>query len=486
MNISITQRMSGRTISMISLIALLIFLPLLLLAAYETATIISRAAGKPADISVDVNQMTGETINPEFMHAFAQGGEEANDWITPIQQEVSLLKPRWVRIDHLYDFYHIVKREDDRLVFDFSRVDRIIGAIRAVGAVPLISLSYMPDVIARDGVITNPPVNWDDWSEVVQKTIEHFSGPTGLNIADIYYEVWNEPDHPQFGGWKLTGDKNYLTLYEYAAKGASQAQGTGRFFLGGPGTTGLYKNWIMALAEMGRRLDFFSWHTYTDNPERFAQDQQNSTAWLLRYPEAVLLPRFITEFGLSGSKDPRYGTQFAVAYTAAVFRQMAPASPKGLFTFELKDGPNQKSGDGWGLIGHESLGKPLKPRFHVFSYLDWMEGSRLTVAGEGTWVTALATKQGLRFNILLVNYDASGNHVETVPVRVVGLPNGSYEYTQRYVDDKPKESGKTQVETVTDGTLTKQIHMPAQSVVLIELTPSTRRSSLHGQAQEAR
>jgi hypothetical protein len=104
-----------------------------------------------------------------------------------------------------------------------------------------------------------------------------------------------------------------------------------------------------------------------------------------------------------------------------------------------------------------------------------MKGVRLALTGEGTWVKALAIKQGTRRSILLVNYDPTGNHVETVPVSVIGLQNGTYEYSKHSIDGSVDEIRKTQTETIKDGTFTKQIYMPAQSVILLELTLPNRR-----------
>lgn len=470
MNFSLTGRVTGKTMSVISFVALLVFLPLLLLGAFQTASIISRATGKPANIIVDARSVLSEKVDPSFMHAFAQGGEESGNWLAPIQKEVTSLKPKWIRIDHIYDYYDIVKKEGETLSFDFSRLDAVIDTIRATGATPVISLSYMPPPIAQDGKVINLPKNWDDWALVVQRTIEHVSGPSGKNIPEVYYEVWNEPDHEQFGGWKLNGEKNYVTLYQYAAKGANQAKQTQKFFLGGPATTGLYKNWIIALVASGARLDFLSWHSYLDDPKRFTQDQKNIASWLISYPEAILIPKLVTEFGFTGNKDSRYGTSFATAHTTAVFRELASGGPKGLFTFQLKDGPNQEKGDGWGLISHEHIGKALKPRYYTFSFLDRMAGTRLPLNGEGTWVTGLATKQGSTIRVLLVNFDATGNHTETVPIRIANLPNGTYTYNQQYLQGTKPTEAVSQQESVVDSVLTKHLFLPAQSVVLLELT----------------
>lgn len=475
MSISFTGRVNGKTISIISFIALGIFLPLLLLGVYQTATIVSRATGKPATIVVDASSVLSEKIDSTFFHAFAQGGEETGNMLSPVEKEVTALKPKWIRIDHIYDYFDIVKKDNQTITFDFSRLDLTLDTIRATGAIPVISLSYMPPAIAKDGKVINPPENWDDWALVIQKTIEHISGLTGKNISGVFYEVWNEPDHEQFGGWKLTGEKNYLTLYHYAAKGAGQVKQAQPFSLGGPSTTGLYKNWIIKLIEAGDRIDFLSWHSYLLEPVRFSQDQRNVISWLLPYPNFTLLPKLITEYGFTGAKDSRYGTPFSSAYTAAVFRQLVSGNPMALFTFQLKDGPGQEKGDGWGLIGHESSGRTLKPRYYVYSLLDRMAGNRVLLTGEGTWVTGLASKQNTTIRIMLINFDAFGNHTETVPVTVTNLPNGTYTYTQQYLQGvTPGESQKL-TEVVTDGKLKKQIFMPAQTLVLIELYPASRR-----------
>ena len=280
MTFFLSKNVSAKTTSVISLIALLIFLPLLLLAAYQTVTLISRAVGSPASVVVDAKMPLGP-VTTDFYHAFSQGGEESTDMLAPILAETKALKPKVIRLDHLYDHYDVVGGGSGNLSFSWDKLDAAVNTILATGAKPLLALSFMPKNIARDGSIINPPNNWDDWAVVVQKTIEHYSGRGGKNLSGVYYEVWNEPDLAQFGSWKLSGDKNYLTLYRYAAIGAGNARGVNTFYLGGPATTGLYKNWIIALVKSGSRLDFLSWHSYLSDPKRYNQDQRNIISWLL-------------------------------------------------------------------------------------------------------------------------------------------------------------------------------------------------------------
>lgn len=456
------HRVAPKTTSVISLIALLIFLPFLLLVSYQTVSLMIRALGKPANIAIDTKE-TLEDIDITFFHAFAQGGEEATNMLEVITDRVRALKPRLIRLDHIYDLYSVVSRSGDQLTFDWSRLDGAIQTILGVGAKPLLSLSFMPAVIARDGNIISPPNNWDEWALVIQKTIEHYSGKGEKNINGVYYEVWNEPDLAQFGKWTVA---NYLTLYRYASIGAKNASNTNRFYLGGPSTTGLYKNWILSLVQSGNRVDFLSWHSYLSNPTRFSQDQKNIISWLLPYPNYTLIPKLITEFGFTGSRDKRYGTTYGAAHTAAVIRQLISGKPQYLFSFQLKDGPNQQDGSGWGLITHEDNGLKTKPRFSVFSFLDTMAGKRLLLQGEGSWVTGFASTKGDVIRTLLVNFDEQGSHSENVPVTFTNLDPGAYLWREQFLFGRDVKF----TETATEGFIKRDVFMPTQSIAIIEIT----------------
>ena len=461
----VMRQATGRTTSIISFIGLIIFLPLFIMAIGQTVILLSRASGTPANIIVDTSSRL-EPINTDFYHSFAQGGEESNDMIKSIVPQVKALQPKTIRIDHLYDNYHVVRRDGAGLAFDWSKLDDVVQTILSTGAKPILALSYMPDVIAKDGSIINPPNDWNEWALVVQRTIEHYSGKSGLNINGIYYEVWNEPDLAQFGSWKLGGEKNYLTLYHYASVGANSAQGVNTFYLGGPATTGLYKNWIVALVESGNRVNFFSWHSYLSDPERFATDQRNIISWLVQYPSYTLLPKLITEFGFTGSKSNGYGTTYGAAHAAAVIRQLISGSPTYLSTFQLKDGPGQADGSGWGLVTHDDNGLKKKPRYSVYSFIDGMAGTRMNLTGEGSWVTGFASVKDGVMRVLLVNFDQNGSHTEQVPVQFTKLTPGAYKLRQRFLFG----SDTTRTYGIDSDALGTDVYMPAQSIAILELT----------------
>lgn len=460
----LTQRTKPKLTSIVSVLTLIVFLPLMLLAVQNIVVLITRATGVPANITVDTKAVL-EPVNTDFYHAFAQGGESAGNMLAPVVADIRALSPKLIRIDHVYDLYNVVGKNGSGLTFDWTKLDAVVNSILETGAKPVLVLSYMPAVIAKDGNIINPPNDWDEWSRVVQKTIEHYSGKSEKNISGIYYEVWNEPDLAQFGGWKYYGDKNYLTLYHFASVGAKNAQKTGTFYLGGPATTGLYKEWMTALVESGNRINFLSWHTYKADPKTFDTDQRNIISWLLPYPGYTLTPLLITEFGFTGDKSTLYGTRYAAAHTAAVIRQLITGGPKFLFSFQPVDGPNQQDDSGWGLITNPDNGLTKKPRYYVYNFIDGMAGNRISLSGEGTWVTGFASIKNNVIRTLLVNFDANGSHTENVPVTWKNLDSGTYSLRMRYLFGTDTKT----TETVTTSSLMKRIPMTAQNVVILEL-----------------
>jgi len=227
--------------SLLGLFFLLLTLSLLTWQSRKIQIWWHQATGQPANITVDTAAILGPLPQPWL--ALAQGGEEKEPMLTPVIAETKQLKPKYIRLDHVFDAYNLVGGgKNNGMTYDFSQLDKTVDDILATGALPFFSLSYMPPTIAKDGQVTSLPENWSDWSAIVRTFIEHYSAKNNRNLADVYYEVWNEPD--LFGNWKTRDcrllepncdpEKDYLTLYLHSALGAQQAKNTNPFYLGGP------------------------------------------------------------------------------------------------------------------------------------------------------------------------------------------------------------------------------------------------------------
>jgi len=432
----------------------------------QQTRLLPKATGLSANILVDAAVNQGQIV--PIWQALAQGGEELSPF-DAIQAEVTELKPKYIRIDHIYDFYNVVNKEGNQLIFDWSRLDKIVKQILSMGALPFLSLSYMPPAIAQNNDITAAPLNWENWSEVVKNTVEHFSGRNNLGLNGVIYEVWNEPD--LFGNWRIGGKKDYLILYKYAIDGANQADNVNAFKIGGPATTASYKNWVdkflKYIFDNNLRLDFYSWHKYSLNPADFLVDINKIDTWLFQNA-GYTLPKYITEWGSISDSSAYHDTIFDAAHLVATTRQLLQRVDL-VFTFEIKDGPSakgEKYHGRWGILTHESAGSvEKKPRYLALMLLNRIAGNRLSLEGEGTWITGFASKDGDNLKIILANFDQEGKHNENFPLVIKNLEDGSYLYQETYLVGVSKN---IQEKVINQG-LNKEIFLSPNNVVLIEL-----------------
>lgn len=427
---------------------------------------IGKAKGVGANITVDAEAVLGDMPKP--WRNLAQGGEESDLMLDDVTEQMKALRPEYVRIDHIYDMYGVVSKNGGQLTYDWSRLDRAVETITATGAKPMLSLSYMPTAISR-GDITDLPKDWQEWQQMVKATVEHYSGRGNRNISGVIYEVWNEPD--LFGNFKTYGDKNYLTLYKQAVLGASSARGVNGFKIGGPATTGLYKNWLDSFLDFCQqnnlRLDFYSWHRYSTNLEQYEKDVQQIETWLQQHPEMANLELYITEWGHNSELDAGYDGSFGAIQTIAAARVMMSRVDRA-FVFEIKDGPgNEKYWGRWGLLTHEKFGQPTaKPRYFALQLLNSLGDERVSLSGEGTWVRGIAAKKGSTIQVLLVNYDPSGKHTEAVPIKFENLPAGTFNYKRSDF----LGSSRTQQITTMGREWTTTEYMKANNALMLELS----------------
>ena len=434
-------------VSFASVAGLALALPILLRLVNSAVRFFVGAEGRLAAITVETDHVLGPM--PQPWRALAQGGEELDTFMDKAGPQVAGLKTQYVRIDHIYDGFNVVRRDGTNLAFDWTGLDRVIDKIRVAGATPFLSLSYMPLAISK-GDIVDEPKDWNEWALMVQRTVEHYSGEKG--IANVYYEVWNEPD--LFGKWTMGGKKNYKKLYLYASRGAQAARVSQTFKFGGPATTGLYKNWLDQffpfILENKLRLDFFSWHRYDANVEKYNQDVTSVQQWIESHPYFSQVEKIISEMGPDSEKGGQNDTRAGAAHLLAVTRELL---------FKIKYGFTFSVTGQWGIIN--------KPRYEALKLLSRLGNQRLAVTGDGTWVKSFGAKNGNTYQVLIVNYDPKESHSEVVPVTFVNLSSENFLLRQITMG-----GGTTQTEVATtEAMLQREIPMTPNSAVLLELTP---------------
>ncbi len=427
----------------------------------------SRAAYQPANLTVDVSKVLGPLPRP--WANYAQGGEDHNWRLKPLVSQLKPLRPEYIRLDHVYDFFDMVSGTQGNLQFDFTKFDLLLDDIESVGAKPYIALSYMPPQLTKDNSLVGEPIRYEDWQEMVRQLVKHVSGTRGIN--NVYYEVWNEPD--LFGKWHYGGQKNYLTLYAAAARGAAAANVPTSYKIGGPAITALYKNWIQSLAsytqENNIRLDFISWHRYSRDLNQYRQDSTDVRAWLSATPNIQQNAEFhITEWGHDSEVEPGYDNSYGAAHTAAAAIDMIGVIERA-FVFEIQDGKGPEAYWGrWGLFTHESAGAKPKPRFKALQMLNKLGDQRVELYGKGTFVKAVATTNETgAVQIAVANFDPKGRNAENVPINITGLKPGSYNVKMSFLNRAPSKTTVTLNETAL---IQFQLPMGPQEVSLVEIT----------------
>jgi len=99
--------------------------------------------------------------------------------------------------------------------------------------------------------------------------------------------------------------------------------------------------------------------------------------------------------------------------------------------------------------------------------VDNPEADRLKITGEGTWIKAVATRLGNKYQLLAANYDEKGMHTELVPVSFINLSGQGGVYILKTVF----APGTEIVEEIATSAavIQKYIPMSANSVVFMEL-----------------
>jgi xylan 1,4-beta-xylosidase len=298
----------------------------------------------------------------------------------------------------LHDDNEVVTRNDDgTLAFDFTQVDALYDEIRDLGFRPIVELSFMPAVIARDphetvfeyrGIIS-PPREWSEWYEVVHALTRHLVERYGLDeVATWAFEVWNEPNLEVF--WTGT-QQDYLRLYDESARAVKDVDASLR--VGGPSTAA--GEWVETLAahaeDAGLPLDFVTSHTYGNLP-------LDTNGSIDRHGFAGI-PTWWTEWGVGSTHygpihDGVIGAPFALSGFHEVQGRMEAVSYWVISDhFEELGRPPRLFHNGFGLLTVGNLRKPRYWAVHLAAHQgDDVLAAEITGDGADVLVRTWATK----------------------------------------------------------------------------------------------
>jgi len=302
------------------------------------------------------------------------------------------------------------RSSDGTLRFSFERIDQVLDAILAVGMRPFVEISFMCEALASGpetifwwrGNITLPR-DRSEWCALIDSLGRHLLSRYGEEeIRTWYFEVWNEPDLPQF--FKGTQD-DYFTLYRDTALTLKKVSPV--FRTGGPATS--EHRWIDSFLQFcdrtGTPLDFVSTHGYCVEGaldehgkrslvvppcERMFTDGVKRTAASVRQSFRPDLEIHYTEWSASySSRDPIHDHYVSGAFLLArIFetRHLVHSLSYWAFSdhFEELGPPEFSFHGGFGLLTIDDIPKPT---FFLFSFLAALRKRELPSSEPGCWMT---------------------------------------------------------------------------------------------------
>ena len=131
--------------------------------------------------------------------------------------------------------------QQGRSLYNFSYVDQIYDGLLENGVRPFVELSFMPAKLAASEKahafwykpFPSPPKSYDKWDELIYRFTMHLVDRYGIDeVAQWYFEVWNEPNIDFWTGEPK--EATYYELYDHTSRAVKRVNPKLR--IGGPAT----------------------------------------------------------------------------------------------------------------------------------------------------------------------------------------------------------------------------------------------------------
>jgi xylan 1,4-beta-xylosidase len=331
-----------------------------------------------------------------------------------LREVKSVTEMKYVRFHAIFHDEVGVYDEDahGRPVYNFSYVNQIYDGLLENGVRPFIELGFMPKKLAATDVrhpfwyrqYTGPPKDWNRWEDLIYQFTRHVVERYGLEeVAQWYFEVWNEPNIDFWSGEPKF--ESYAKLYEHAVRAIKRVNP--RLRVGGPGTaqaawTGRF---IRHCVEHGIPIDFVSTHVYANDraedvfgtSEQISRNEMACRAARKVFDEVKASPRpdlpiHWTEYNASYMNEPHVtDAPFMGPWLAQTISQCDGLMDSLAYwtfsdVFEEQGVVKTPLYGGFGLIAAGGL---PKPSFNAFKLLHRLGDRRIPVNSS----SALATRR---------------------------------------------------------------------------------------------
>ena len=229
------------------------------------------------EVTIDAGAHT--THFPHFWEQMFGSGRAILSLRESYQSDLRAVKEitdfRYVRFHAILHDEVGVYNEDEHgnPVYNFAYVDQIYDGLRKNGVRPVVEISFMPKKLAFNPDAlhpfwykpnVSPPKSWERWDGLITALARHLVERYGIEeLAQWYFEVWNEPNIDFWGG--IPRQKSYFELYDHTARDLKSVNP--RLRVGGPATAAAawVDDFLRHTATDHVPVDFVSTHAYADD-----------------------------------------------------------------------------------------------------------------------------------------------------------------------------------------------------------------------------
>jgi len=304
--------------------------------------------------------------------------------------------------------------KDGKPVYNFSYVDQIYDGLLKDKVRPFIELSFMPKKLAAEPKAIHPfwykqnvapPRNWNTWEQMIESFTRHLVARYGEDeVAQWYFEVWNEPNIDFWAG--NPKEATYYELYDRTARAIKRV--SPRLRVGGPSTAqaAWVDRFIRHTAENKVPVDFVSTHVYGNDlstdvfgtKETIPRNQMVCRAARKVFDQVKAsarpdIPIIWSEYNASYMNEPNVTDALYMGpWVADTIRQCDGLAEMWSYwtfsdVFEEQGVVKQPFYGGFGLL---AVGGLPKPSFNAFAILHMLGDRRLPVSSDDALVTRRA------------------------------------------------------------------------------------------------
>jgi len=386
-----------------------------LLSAQAASAAVASAATTAVTVSVDA-KAAGSAF-PHYWEQMFGSGRAVLALRDNYRKDVRLVK---AVTDFRYVRFHAIFHDEiglfdldaaGKAVYNFSYIDQIYDGLLAEGVRPLVELSFMPQKMAADPKKifgfwykpnVSPPSSYALWDDMLDAFARHLIERYGIDeVAQWYFEVWNEPNIGFWGGEPY--QPTYYELYDHSARALKRVNE--RLRVGGPSTAqaAWAGDFIKHCHDNNVPVDFVSSHVYANdtsqdifhNDTPVPRDQMVCRAVRKVHDEILSsplpkLPLIWSEFNASYMNEPNVTDSVYMgpwlAETISQCDGLTEAMSYWSFSdvFEEQGVVKTPFYGGFGLVAADDIPKPA---YNAFAILHHLGDTRLHTDADSTLVT---------------------------------------------------------------------------------------------------